>query len=177
MFSLTAEYALRIVVFLANLAEQPATTRQIAAATRVPEGYLAKILQSMGRAGLIRAQRGRHGGSVLARAPTSITVLDVIEAIDPFTRITTCPLQLQSHGTNLCPLHRRLDDAMAMVEQALRRSTLAELVGQAAPSIPLGELGSSAAAAVRAAELAFPARKLTPLTLPAKRRGRKPRTR
>src|SRR5262245_23280543 len=80
MFSQTTEYALRVMVFLAGLNGTTATTRQIAAATRVPEGYLAKILQSLGRAGLIKAQRGLHGGSVLARDPAELTVLDVIDA-------------------------------------------------------------------------------------------------
>jgi Rrf2 family protein len=177
MFSQTAEYALRVVVFLANLNQTPATTRQIAAATKVPQGYLAKILQSLGRAGLVRSQRGLHGGSVLAQSPDRITVLDVINTIDPFLRITSCPLDLKSHGQNLCPLHRRLDDAMAMVEQALRGTTLSELVGQPAGSIPLGELGSSTAAAVRAAELAFPIRKLTPLTASARSQSSRSRAR
>ncbi|HEY7089695.1 MAG TPA: Rrf2 family transcriptional regulator [Tepidisphaeraceae bacterium] len=170
MFSLTTEYALRVAVFLAGLSDTPATTRQIAAATRIPEGYLAKILQSLGRSGLIKAQRGLHGGSVLGRDPTHITVLDVINAIDPFPRINTCPLELKSHGANLCPLHKRLDDAMALVEESLRKSTIAELVGDGAGSIPLQELGSSPTAAIRAAELAFPAEKPVPLTVSAAQR-------
>src|SRR4051812_23231734 len=111
MFSQTAEYALRITVFLGALRGAPATIRQIAAATRVPEGYLAKILQSLSRAGLVQSQRGLHGGSVLARDPARISILEVVSAIAPLPRITSCPLQLPSHGVNLCPLHRRLDDA------------------------------------------------------------------
>jgi Rrf2 family protein len=170
MFSQTTEYALRVMVFLAGLNGTTATTRQIAAATRVPEGYLAKILQSLGRAGLIKAQRGLHGGSVLTRDPAELTVLDVIDAIDPFPRIKTCPLDLKSHGANLCPLHKRLDEAMEMVEEALRRSTLAELASAPAGNIPLGELGESAAAAVRAAEMAFPVGKAATLTISASRR-------
>ena len=45
MFSQTVEYALRVVVYLAGLNGLPATTRQIAGCTKVPEGYLAKVLQ------------------------------------------------------------------------------------------------------------------------------------
>jgi hypothetical protein len=49
VFSQTTEYALRIVVYLASLGERPATIAQIAAATRVPAGYLAKVLVSLSR--------------------------------------------------------------------------------------------------------------------------------
>lgn len=137
MFSQTAEYALRVIVYLASLGQSPATIRQIASATRVPEGYLAKVLQSLSRAELIRSQRGLHGGSVLTRAPGSIRVFDVLQAVDPIQRITSCPLGLKSHGVNLCPLHRRLDSAIALVEEAMKDSTIADLLTEENPSRPL----------------------------------------
>src|SRR5689334_10525151 len=130
MFSQTVEYALRVVVYLASLGGQPATTKQIAGSTRVPEGYLAKVLQGLGRAGLIQSQRGLHGGSVLALSPDKLSVYDVIEAVQPIQRIRFCPLNLNSHGTKLCALHRRLDDSMAMVERAFRESSIADLLTQ-----------------------------------------------
>src|SRR4051812_46166129 len=128
MFSQTAEYTLRIIVFLATAGGRPMTTRQIAATTRVPEGYLAKILQILSRARLVSSQRGLGGGSVLARPPAEITIYDVIEAVSPLPRIRTCPLGLPSHGTNLCPVHKKLDDAMATVETTFRNTTIAELL-------------------------------------------------
>jgi Rrf2 family protein len=169
MFSQTTEYALRTVVFLATLRGKPATTKQIAAATRTPEGYLSKILQALSRAGLVKSQRGLHGGSVLARDPADVTVYDVVTAIAPLPRITTCPLGLKSHGTTLCTLHRRLDDAVAMVERAFRASTIADMLTEATPSIPLVDLPSAAgAAATRAAEAAFPLP--APVTLRVRKR-------
>jgi Rrf2 family transcriptional regulator, nitric oxide-sensitive transcriptional repressor len=140
MFSQTTEYALRVVVYLASIDGMAATTSQIAAATRAPVGYLAKVLLSLSKAGLLRTQRGLHGGSVLNRPAGQITVYDVIQAVDPIQRITSCPLGLTSHGVNLCPLHRRLDEAIASVEQAFRASTIAELVAEPAASRPLGEV-------------------------------------
>jgi Rrf2 family protein len=138
MFSQTTEYALRVVVYLASLGGTPATNAQTAEATRIPAGYLAKVLLSLSRAGIVRTQRGLHGGSVLARPADTITVYDVVQSVDPIERITTCPLGLTSHGVNLCPLHRRLDQAIESVENAFRGSTIAELVADPAPSKPLG---------------------------------------
>src|SRR5690349_10192168 len=128
MFSQTAEYALRVVAYLATLKGEPATTKQVAAATRVPEGYLAKVIGSLSRAGVLTARRGLHGGSALARPAEEITIYDVMQAVAPIPRIRTCPLGIKSHGTALCPVHRRLDNALAMVEQAFRDSTIAGLV-------------------------------------------------
>lgn len=120
--------------------EGPVTTRQIAVATKVPEGYLAKVIQSLGRAGLVHSQRGLHGGSTIGRAPATITIFDIVNAIDPVKRIATCPLGLKSHGVNLCPLHKRMDAALDMVEQAFKDSTLAELLAEPTTSRPLCDI-------------------------------------
>lgn len=137
MISQTTEYALRAMVHLADQTDQSLTTPQIAQATQVPPGYLAKVLGSLARAGLVRSQRGLHGGFTLALTADVITVLDVINAVDPIQRITTCPLGLKAHGKRLCPLHKRLDNAMAQVEAAFANSTLADLLADPSPSKPL----------------------------------------
>lgn len=169
MISLTAEYALRVVVYLATLKDQPATTKQIAAVTRVPEGYLSKILQSLARAGLLESQRGLHGGSTLLRPPERINVLEVIEAVAPIPRIHSCPLNLPAHGTNLCPLHRRLDDAIAMVERAFQKSTIAELLAEPTESVPLRDTATDPAAATQIAEAVFQVdKRAKPPTSPGK---------
>ena len=138
MISQTAEYALRAIVYLAGQ-DEPQTTQQIAAITRVPAGYLSKVLQNLARGGLVHSQRGLHGGFTLVKTPKQLTVWEVIEAVDPIQRIKTCPLGLKSHGANLCPMHKRLDDALAGVEKAFRASTVAELLADPNPSKPLCE--------------------------------------
>ena len=143
MFSQTAEYALRVVAHLATTGGKAATTKEIAVATRVPEGYLAKVLQSLSRGGIVRSQRGPGGGSVLARTPEEITIYDVVQAVDPIRRITSCPLGLQSHGSVLCPVHRRLDDALALVERAFRDSTIAGLLAEPTRSKPLCDVNGA----------------------------------
>lgn len=127
MISQTAEYALRAIVYLAGNGDTPRTTRQIADVTRVPVGYLAKVMQTLARSGIVRAQRGLHGGFALLAAPGELTVLDVVQAVDPVRRIERCPLDIPEH-TSLCPLHARLDDTAAMVEKSLGSSTIAELL-------------------------------------------------
>jgi Rrf2 family nitric oxide-sensitive transcriptional repressor len=142
LLSQTTEYALRAVVWLASNPEEPQTTEQIAKATRVPSGYLSKVLQSLGRGGLVHAQRGKHGGFLLVRHPDQITILQVVNAVDPLKRILECPLGLKSHGKVLCPLHKSLDEAMCVVETSFRNTTLADLLTTPAASKPLCEISA-----------------------------------
>ena len=137
MISQTAEYALRAVAALASSPDEPMVTQRIAELTKVPLGYLSKVLQALGRAELVKATRGLHGGFTLARPPAQVTVYDVVQAVEPLQRIRTCPLGLSAHGVRLCPLHRRLDDAMKLVEDSFRASTMAELLAEPTRSKPL----------------------------------------
>lgn len=134
MITQTAEYALRAVVYLA---EQPVprTTSEIAEKTQSPAGYLSKVMQSLNKAGLVRSQRGLHGGFVLSIAADELTVLQVVNAVEPIRRFHECPLGL--HGINLCPLHRKLDDAAKSIEEAFGETTIADLNSVPASRKPL----------------------------------------
>lgn len=139
MLSQTVEYALRAVVQLASIAPKASTTADLAAVTQVPPAYLAKVLQALGKAGIVTSQRGAHGGVTLSRLPDKLTILDIVDATDPIRRIRTCPLELATHGSKLCPLHRRLDAALALIEHAFRSTTLSDVVGDPGKIKPLCE--------------------------------------
>src|ERR1051325_11263125 len=139
MLSQTAEYALRAVVVLANAPGNPQTAQNIAAIAKLPMDYLFKVMQSLGKAGLVNAQRGKHGGFTLARDPGKLTILEVVNAVDPIRRIESCPLNLKSHEMRLCALHRHLDSALGMVERAFSTTTLADLLNTSDPIRPLCE--------------------------------------
>ena len=137
MISQTAEYALRAMVQIATEPDAKWTVQQVAERTRVPQGYLAKVLQALSRAGLVDSRRGVGGGFSIAGTPGEIRILDVVNAVDPVERIATCPLGLETHGANLCPLHRRLDAAIEATERAFAETTLAELLADTRGSRPL----------------------------------------
>lgn len=139
MISQTVEYALRAVVHLASVSPVNRKTQEIAEVTCVPAAYLAKVLQSLSRANIVRSQRGIGGGVSLAEDPAKITILDVVNAVEPIQRILSCPLNLKTHSGNLCPLHRRLDDAMAAAEEAFGNTTLAALINNPDQLTPLCE--------------------------------------
>jgi len=139
LLSEAAEYALRAVVFLADHPQGWWTVREISEGTRSKPGYLVKVLQSLARAEIVGVQRGAGGGVSLRARPEELTILQVLNAVDPLARIKTCPLGLQSHGSKLCPLHRRIDRAMAMIEREFEGVTIAELLNEKGDSYPLCE--------------------------------------
>ena len=73
----------------------------------------------------------------LGKPAAETTILEVVNAVEPIQRIRTCPLGLAAHGVHLCPLHSRLDRALATVEEALGNSTLAEVLAEPTRSVPL----------------------------------------
>jgi len=127
MLSQTAEYALRAMVALACRNDAPGTAQDLARDSQVPLDYLSKILNSLARAGLLTGQRGRGGGFLATKPASQLTVLEVISAVDPLKRIRTCPLGIAAHGENLCPLHRKLDDAVKTVEEAFASTSIESL--------------------------------------------------
>lgn len=140
VFSQTVEYALRAIVLLASQPHTPMTAQRIAERTQVPAGYLSKVLQNLARAELVRSQRGVHGGFVLARSAEELTILDVVNAVDPIRRIKSCPLGLAAHAKQLCPLHSRLDEALAHIEQVFAESSIAEMISDPPAGPPLCEV-------------------------------------
>ncbi|MFH1299428.1 MAG: Rrf2 family transcriptional regulator, partial [Planctomycetota bacterium] len=131
------EYALRAIVHLADQSPNPCTTEQIAKATKVPQAYLSKVLQSLRQSNVVHSQRGIGGGISLVKLPEELNLLEVVNAVDPICRIKTCPLGLKGHGANLCPLHRKLDDALRETETAFANTTLAEILSSSTSSYPL----------------------------------------
>jgi Rrf2 family protein len=139
MISQTVEYSLRAAVTLAQCGGAPCTARRLSEITDVPRPYLAKVMQELVRVGLVSSRRGLHGGFELARSPKDLTIWDIVEAVEPLQRIRKCPLGISAHSGGLCPLHRRLDDAMELVERSFRATTLAELLVDPAGRSPLCE--------------------------------------
>jgi len=129
LLSEASEYALRAAVWMAQRPGQIHKVRDIAQATHAAPGYLVKVMQALAKAGILAAQRGSTGGFVLRRDPATLSVLELINAVDPIERIHACPLGADAHERQLCPMHRRIDDAMAAIEQGFAKTTVQDLIG------------------------------------------------
>ena len=134
LISQTTEYALRAVMFLALHEGKAHTTLQIAGGTRVPQDYLSKVLQALSRGGIVTSQRGLGGGFTLALKPKNITLLQIIEVVDPIRRFDGCE-HSPNHDHALCQLHQRLDDTMLLVQKQFAKATIQSLISANSASI------------------------------------------
>ena len=102
---------------------------------QIPRSFLAKIFQSLARAGLVRSNRGTGGGFALAKPPGEITTLDIIEAIEgriAFQRCLEAPADCPHSGG--CPLCGLFSQAQTQVRDVFARTTLADLMKTPAPA-------------------------------------------
>ena len=84
MMTLTSEYALRAMIYLAQHNDAwPLSGTRIAAETGVSRKYLSKILADLVRARVLVASRGKSGGFRLARSPEQIRVAEVLGPFEP----------------------------------------------------------------------------------------------
>ena len=87
------EYAIRAMSYLARFPEgHVASLHEIGEAQDIPESFLAKILQSLVRAGLTVSQRGAHGGFALAHPASEITMRRSSRPSTAPSRVNQCVL-------------------------------------------------------------------------------------
>jgi Rrf2 family transcriptional regulator, iron-sulfur cluster assembly transcription factor len=100
------EYAIRGIIYLA---QQPpgrvSLISEIAAASDVPQTFLAKIFQSFAKIGLVTSSRGTGGGFVLARPASAITLREVVEAVEGPIVPNRCLLGAACDRGGACQVH------------------------------------------------------------------------
>ena len=85
------DYAVRVMLDLAAHAQDaPIPRAQIQTRQDVPAAFLAKTVQALARAGLVRTRSGAHGGVTLNAPPEAVTLLQVIEAVEGPIRLNRC---------------------------------------------------------------------------------------
>lgn len=86
-----SEYGVLASIDLAcNFGHGPVSAREIAERRAIPPRFLEQLFVSLRRAGIVTAVRGAHGGFVLMRDPSEITVLDVVEALEGPLQASVC---------------------------------------------------------------------------------------
>jgi len=103
----SGKYAIRALVYLAGRSDEelPVSAAEVAESEDIPPYYLAKVMQDLARAGLLRSVRGRGGGFALKRPADKIGVLDILGSVENVRRLTTeCVLGLDQCNDEVpCP--------------------------------------------------------------------------
>jgi Rrf2 family protein len=125
-----ADYAVRAVLYLASLGEGGrAPTGQIARKQHVPPSFLAKIVSQLSVAGVLHTSRGARGGVSLARSPSDISLLEVIEVIDGPVGLNECVADPDACAYREdCPVHEIWCEAQADLLQRLTSTNFGALL-------------------------------------------------
>jgi len=138
IFSKTCELGLQAVLFLSIKKEKRIfTATEVSQELKVPKEYISKVMQILTESGIIGSKKGKNGGFYLAKSPSSIKLIDIVEAIDGLEIFNNCVLGFPGCSNEKpCPVHEKWgklrDDAYKMLSnetlEQLKEKTLHKLV-------------------------------------------------
>jgi Rrf2 family nitric oxide-sensitive transcriptional repressor len=98
--TLHADYALRVLLYLAARPERLVSTQEVSEAYGISKNHLVRVVQALGKHGFIEVRPGRSGGLTLARAPSEIFLGQVFRVAEPDFHLVEC----FDRQTNTCPI-------------------------------------------------------------------------
>ena len=130
-FTTSVEYAIHGLLYLATMPPgQTVLVTEVAQAIGVPESYLRKVFQQLSRRGVLASQRGARGGFRLARDAESITLKDVVEAVDGSLPVYSCLRTARSCGlATPCAVQRAFDNAQQKMADVLDDTSIEDVLG------------------------------------------------
>jgi Rrf2 family protein len=122
------DYGLLAINYMASHHQAAvANTKQIAEEYHIPLELLAKILQKLAKKGLVQSQNGPKGGYTLAKAPSNITVADVVEAIEGPIRIADCYKLYRCIQMDRCSIRTPVEKIQASIIRLLNSMTMEQI--------------------------------------------------
>lgn len=130
------DYALRAILTLAlrNGEKKPVRLPEIAEQNKIPIKFLEQIMIQLKGAGFVTSRRGRHGGYLLARSPSEITLGEVIRLIDGSISPVACVSDCDYISCALeqgCVLRPVFDDIRRRIGEVVDRTTFGDLCERA----------------------------------------------
>lgn len=122
-----ASLALHSLALLAINSGRSLTVKDITAKTQVSEAHLAKVMQRLAKAGLVKSTRGPKGGFVLGQAGLSTSLLSIFEAIEGPITDALCLLPVQECPFRQCLFGGLLDRMNVEFKEYMKTKTLGDL--------------------------------------------------
>jgi len=128
----TSQYAIRAVVHVAlHGADAPVRVGPMASALNVPRNYLSKTLHQLARAGVLRSERGPHGGFQLAVPPEHLSLARVTQPFEDYATRHCLLGRPTCGGDHPCAAHGRWGAVAAELQRYFNATTIADLLGVA----------------------------------------------
>jgi Rrf2 family protein len=121
-------YSLHALMYMVrHITQLPVSGGTIAKAEGIPEAYLSKLLQQLARAGLLKAEKGRHKGYIFARPPEEISLLELLEVTEGGDPFEECPLKHCACGGTpaTCQIYDQWHHLAQGMAELFARTTLA----------------------------------------------------
>jgi Rrf2 family protein len=122
------DYGVRCILYLSGKPDDVVMVDEVAKEMQIPKSFLAKILQKLARAGVVKSFRGVKGGFQLARKPAEISLLDVVEAIEGPVAMNRCALDSTLCAfSGTCSVHPVWVDLRKKVEEYMGKTDFEKL--------------------------------------------------
>jgi Rrf2 family protein len=124
------DYALRAIIYLSLQTDgQPISVKEIASQRQIPRKFLEKIIQGLIRSGLVKSQRGAHGGCTLARTAYDISFRDIIESVEGPILLNVCVTPEQDCSViSSCNMQRVWQEGQRRLLEFFADTTVADMV-------------------------------------------------
>ena len=123
------DYAVRAMCYMAKRGQGVISVTELVKALKIPRPFLRKILQALGRKGIVRSSKGVGGGFGLAVPANRIYLVDLIEALQGPFSINECIFKRKlCPNVRACPLKKKIDAIGRYVESELRSITIGSLL-------------------------------------------------
>ncbi len=120
-----------MLVLAMRKGDEPVMTKEIAEKQNLPSTYLEQLMLTLRKAGLVNATRGAKGGYVLAKEPQSISLAEIVEALEGPIDIADCnDVPNCCFDAQMCVLKQIFDEANNALRNVFENITLAELAEQ-----------------------------------------------
>ena len=130
MLSNSSKYALKAVIFLTLHTNdiRKMTVKEISSQIKVPQAYVAKLLQALSKRDIISSTRGPRGGFYLSEEDKAQPLANIVYAVEGKKQFSSCLLGLEECDEKMpCPLHNRIATSRSIILDVLENTSVAQL--------------------------------------------------
>lgn len=129
-FQITTDYAIRIIIYMAQHGTQRTTAKQAAKQLGITYSYFNKVATKLRMTGFIESIQGPKGGYSLVKKAEDITLYDIVESMEGSIRINRCLDEdnfCSRNATNVCPIHKVFESLQSQIIRELRSVRIYDL--------------------------------------------------
>lgn len=130
MFSKACEYAIRAMIYILKESVRGVRVgvKEIAKKTDTPEPFVAKVLQTLSRSGIVNSVKGPNGGFFVEPHSKPIPLVEIVRAIDGDRFFVSCGLGIKNcSGRRPCPIHHEYSQMRDGMISMLKRTSVQQL--------------------------------------------------